>query len=109
SPPSPPGGRRLCEPAMTSSTRVLPPYDPMYPDCDGEPIAATRAQYRYLTMTKGGLDAVFLTREDVLVAGDLFWYPVEGHPELRTAPDVLVALGRPKGERRSYQQWKEDD
>jgi Uma2 family endonuclease len=41
------------------------------------------------------------------VAGDLLWYPVEGHPEIRVAPDVLVALGRPKGDRGSYRQWVE--
>ena len=41
------------------------------------------------------------------VAGDLLWYPVEGHPEIRVAPDVLVAMGRPKGDRGSYRQWVE--
>jgi Uma2 family endonuclease len=28
---------------------------------------------------------------------------------IRIRPDVLVALGRPKGERRSYRQWEEDN
>src|SRR5262249_39275420 len=41
--------------------------------------------------------------------GDLLWYPVEGHPEIRAAPDVLVAFGRPKGHRGSYKQWEEDN
>jgi hypothetical protein len=41
------------------------------------------------------------------VAGDLLWYPVEGHPEIRQAPDALVVFGRPKGDRGSYQQWIE--
>lgn len=44
--------------------------------------------------------------EKVFVAGDLFWYPVEGSL-IRQAPDVMVVFGRPKGHRGSYQQWKE--
>jgi hypothetical protein len=42
------------------------------------------------------------------VAGDLLWYPVKGNPRVRIAPDVMVALGRPKGYRGSYRQWEED-
>jgi hypothetical protein len=44
---------------------------------------------------------MFRNREDVFVAMDLLWYPVKGKPKIRLAPDVLVALGRPKGPRRS--------
>ncbi|NBD31803.1 MAG: hypothetical protein GVY17_02220, partial [Cyanobacteria bacterium] len=39
----------------------------------------------------------------------LLWYPVEGHPEIRVAPDAMVVLGRPKGDRGSYRQWEEDN
>jgi Uma2 family endonuclease len=39
----------------------------------------------------------------------LLWYPVEGNNVLRQAPDVMVAVGRPKGYRGSYQQWLEDN
>ena len=45
----------------------------------------------------------------MFVAGDLLWYPVEGHPEIRQAPDAMVAFGRPKGYRGSYRQWVEND
>lgn len=79
----------------------------VYPDTDGEPMAENTIQYRYLTTIKGGLEVMFRDREDVFVAGDLFWYPVEGHPEIRLAPDVLVAVGRPKRDRPSYLQWLE--
>lgn len=41
------------------------------------------------------------------MAGDLFWYPVEGKPKIVNAPDVMVVFGRPKGDRGSYQQWNE--
>jgi hypothetical protein len=53
------------------------------------------------------LCALFREVSDVFVATDLFWYAVEGHPEIRTAPDVFVAFGRPKGDRGSYRQWEE--
>jgi len=42
------------------------------------------------------------------VAADLLWYPTEGDRHIRAAPDVMVALGRPKGHRGSYLQWRED-
>jgi hypothetical protein len=51
--------------------------------------------------------ALFAERADVFVAGDLLWYPVEGRPDIRRAPDVLVAIGRPKGDRGAYLQWEE--
>src|SRR5205814_3062926 len=46
-------------------------------------------------------------RPDVFVAGDLLWYPREGFPNIRTAPDAMVVFGRPKGYRGSYRQWDE--
>jgi Uma2 family endonuclease len=45
--------------------------------------------------------------ENVFVAGDLFWYPIEGRPNIVNAPDVMVVFGRPKARRGSYQQWNE--
>jgi hypothetical protein len=69
-------------------------------------MAENTRQYEYIVTIKGGLDVLFAGAE-VFVAGDLFWYPVEGHPETRVAPDVLVAVGRPKGHRGSYKQWEE--
>jgi flagellar biosynthesis GTPase FlhF len=54
-----------------------------------------------------GLEELFAGDPDVFIAGDLFWYPVEGDNRTRRAPDVLVAFGRPKGDRGSYLQWLE--
>jgi Uma2 family endonuclease len=78
-----------------------------YPDCDGRPMSGNTLQYRWIVTIQGNLDALFRDRDDVFVAGDLLWYPVEGDNVTRTAPDALVAFGRPKGDRGSYQQWKE--
>ncbi len=79
----------------------------VYPETDGEPMAENTLQYEWIVTFKEGIEAVFANRPDVFVAADLFWYPVEGDNKTRTAPDVLVALGRPKGPRRSYMQWEE--
>jgi Uma2 family endonuclease len=80
----------------------------IYPDSDGLPMAENTLQFRWIVTIKEGLEALFHSAPDVFVAGDLFWYPVEGHPEIRTAPDTMVAFGRPPGDRGSYRQWEED-
>ena len=65
-------------------------------------------QFQWIVTIKGGLEALFRDDPDVFVAGDLLWYPSRGRrPEIRTAPDALVAFGRPKGYRGSYMQWEE--
>lgn len=78
-----------------------------YPESDGQPMAENTEQFRWIVMIKENLEALFSDRPEVFVAGDLLWYPVEGHPEIRRAPDTLVAFGRPKGRRGAYLQWKE--
>ena len=78
-----------------------------YPDSDGLPMAENTLQFRWIVTIMGGLDALFLNDPNVFVAGDLLWYPVEGEPTIRMGPDVLVAFGRPKGDRGSYKQWEE--
>ncbi len=80
----------------------------VYPESDGKPMAENTVQYRWLTRIKDGLEARFKHNPQVFVAGDLFWYPVKGQPQINQAPDVMVAIGRPKGDRGSYKQWEED-
>ncbi len=82
--------------------------DIIYPDSDGQPMADNTKQFELIVLIKKNLDLLFADR-NVFVAGDLLWYPVEGNNKLRVAPDVMVAFGRPKGDRGSYQQWKEDN
>ena len=79
-----------------------------YPDSDGEPIAENTLQFRWIVTLHGGLTVLFRDRPDVFVAGDLLWYPVEGDNTYRMAPDAMVVFGRPKGDRGSYMQWREE-
>jgi Uma2 family endonuclease len=91
------------------STALLPPLpSPIdYPESDGEPMADNTKQWRWMVVLFGNLAALFRDAADVLVGGNLIWYPVEGQPETKAAPDVYVVFGRPKGDRGSYKQWEE--
>ena len=81
----------------------------IYPDSDGQPMADNTQQFALIVWIKENLERVYAQDPNVFVAGDLLWYPVEGNNKLRQAPDAMVAFGRPKGYRGSYQQWKEDN
>ena len=91
------------------STMIPRPHRPdiLYPDSDGQPMADNTLQFEYIVTIKGGLEAQFIEDPNVFIAGDLLWYPVEGQPTIRVAPDILAAFGRPKGYRGSYKQWEE--
>ena len=91
------------------STTLPPPgIEIEYPDSDGQPMAENTLQFQWIVTVKEGLGAIFRNDPNVFVAGDLLWYPVKGQPRIRTAPDAMVAFGRPKGCRGSYKQWEED-
>ncbi|MGO9597980.1 MAG: Uma2 family endonuclease [Isosphaeraceae bacterium] len=93
----------------TMSTTLPPPgIEIEYPDSDGQPMAENTLQFQWIVTVKEGLEAVFRNDPNVFVAGDLLWYPVQGQPKIRTAPDAMVAFRRPKGYRGSYKQWEED-
>ena len=81
----------------------------IYPDSDGNPMADNTGQFRWIATIKANLDWLFAENDQVFVAGDLLWYPLEGDNKKRQAPDIMVVFGRPKGDRGSYQQWKEDN
>ncbi len=91
--------------------QVQPPSQPgvIYPDSDGKPMADNTKQFRWIVVIQQNLEWVFADNPNVFVAGDLLWYPLEGNNKKRTAPDVMVVLGRPKGDRGSYKQWEEEN
>ncbi|MBF2026824.1 MAG: Uma2 family endonuclease [Oscillatoriales cyanobacterium C42_A2020_001] len=80
----------------------------VYPDSDGKPMSDNTKQFRWIVVVKENLEWLFANDANVFVAGDLLWYPVEGNNKTRQAPDAMVVFGRPKGDRGSYQQWKEE-
>ena len=97
----------------------LPPLDilpnddvfvDLYPESDGKPMAENTLQYEWIVRLVTNLRRL-LKDQVAFVAGDLLWYPVQVDkaPAPAQAPDALVVLGRPAGDRRSYKQWEEDN
>jgi Uma2 family endonuclease len=84
--------------------------DILYPESDGQPMADSTLQYRWIVRLVSNLKRL-LNDQVAFVAGDLLWYPVqvEAPPAPCQAPDAMVVLGRPAGDRRSYKQWEEDN
>lgn len=82
----------------------------LYPDSDGKPMADNTVQYGLIVRLVANLKHLF-SGKNVFVAGDLLWYPqrVEVPPAPCQAPDVMVVIGRPDGDRGSYKQWEEDN
>jgi Uma2 family endonuclease len=83
------------------------PTDVFYPESDGQPMADNTRQYQWIVIVKENLEILLEKNLDAFIAGDLLWYPIENDNVTCLAPDVMVVLGRPKGDRGSYQQWKE--
>lgn len=81
----------------------------LYPESDGKPMADNSKQFRHIVTIEGNAEILFEDNPNVFVAGDMLWYPVEGHSEICQAPDVMVVFGRPKGDRGSYLQWLEEN
>ncbi|MBI4750648.1 MAG: Uma2 family endonuclease [Acidobacteria bacterium] len=89
---------------MSTPAKPLIQTEIYYPESDGQPMADNTLQFEWIVTIKEGLDVML---PDDFVGGNILWYPIEGSPFLKVAPDVLVALGRPKGDRSSYKQWEE--
>jgi Uma2 family endonuclease len=61
---------------------------------------------RWIVTLQGGLDALFRTRRDVLIAGSVPWF-LTPESTVTASPDVFVAFGVARGERTAYRQWDE--
>ncbi len=78
-----------------------------YPDSDGQPMAESDFQFEPLSYAVESLKIHFQNRNDVYVAGNIFFYYEEGEPTEVVAPDVLVVIGAEKRKRNSYKLWEE--
>ncbi len=79
------------------------------PDSDGKPMADNDAPRVIIRDVGRRFPGDVASRDDVYMSADLLWYPVEGQSRTSVAPDLLVVFGRPKGKRRSWRRWEEDD
>lgn len=78
-----------------------------YPESDGKPMAETDFHRKQMNETIDRLAAWFAGRSDVYVSGNLFVYYQKGDRTKCLAPDCLVVLGVPAGDRRMFKAWKE--
>jgi Uma2 family endonuclease len=89
--------------------RIRHPEKLIYPESDGRPMGENTLQFQWIMTLFHGFESYYFNRDDVFVAGDLFWYPVQGDPTNAMAPDLMIVFGRPKGYRSSYKQWEEEN
>ena len=65
-------------------------------------MADNTLQFEWIVTIQGNLDAMYRDVPDIFVAGDHLIYPIENIAEIRFAPGIYVAHGRPKGHRGGY-------
>jgi len=80
-----------------------------YPDSDGQPMAETDFHRNLILELIKTLEIFFAESPEVYVTGNIMFYYVEHDPKQVVSPDVMVFFGVPKGERRSYKTWEEND
>jgi Uma2 family endonuclease len=88
---------------------TLPPTQTDLPYDDGAPMESQRHQLQ-MALLLDGLRLWLEGRDDGFVGGNMFVYYSLAQVRNRDfkGPDVFVALGVPKGERRSWVCWEED-
>ena len=91
---------------MTTSLRYSP-FDIIYPDSDGLPMAESDIARDYLIYGVEALDSYFQEQINVYVSGNLFIYYEQGNPKAVVAPDVFVVFDVEKKKRPSYKTWEE--
>jgi hypothetical protein len=80
--------------------------DPLYPDSDGRFMGDTDFHAHAQIHLREGLQDFFASMP-VYVGSNLIYYYEKGNPRSRRDPDVLVARGVGKHQRRSYRLWEE--
>lgn len=88
------------------------PYAPtetgdLYPESDGKPMAETERHFRELLKNFNRIEHHFAHIPDVYALGDMMMYYEEGNPRKSISPDIFVAFGIGKKERRIYKIWEE--
>ena len=79
----------------------------LYPETDGEPMAASDLHLEILIWILQVLKAHFADMPDAYVSGDILTYYTEGNPRNVVAPDVLVSFGIGQKKRHTYKVWEE--
>ncbi len=78
-----------------------------YPSSDGKPMAETELHREALMDALLRLQEHFKDTPDVCVSGNMMMYYVRGNPQKSISPDVFVAFGVERKQRRIYRIWEE--
>ncbi len=78
-----------------------------YPESDGKPMGETEIHIREIMYLFQALNEHLRSEPNVYVGADLLLYYLEGNPKACVVPDVFVARGVSRGERRIYKLWEE--
>lgn len=79
----------------------------LYPESDGKPMAETERHFREILKNFNLLENYFAPIPDVYVLGNMMMYYEEGEPRKSISPDIFVAFGIGRKERRIYKIWEE--
>ncbi|HEX4950436.1 MAG TPA: Uma2 family endonuclease [Blastocatellia bacterium] len=90
-----------------SVLKTAPIPEIYYPESDGKPMAETDTHVKLMAHLREALDLYYQDDPNVYVSANILLYYVQGNPKKRVSPDVFVAKGRPKGNRRVYKLWEE--
>ena len=100
-------------PSKSTESTYRPRYAPTadsdiyYPESDGQPMAETERHRDCLIWSIQTLSLHYIDDKDTCVSGNMMMYYEEGNPQKSISPDVFVAFGVGKKERRIYQIWNE--
>ncbi len=88
------------------------PYAPtetveLYPESDGKPMAETELHFRETLKNFNRIENHFAHIPDLYVLGNMMMYYEEGAYHKAISPDIFVAFGIGRKERRTYKIWEE--
>ena len=83
------------------------PLEVDYPCSDGVAMSETDFQAQAVIDARHFLRTHFRDRPEVYVSGNLFVYYEQGNRRARVSPDILVAFGVERRDRRTYRTWEE--
>src|SRR5882724_3420769 len=91
--------------STTTDTPMLQRIE--YPESDGKSLGETDAHRREILAIIAMLEQFFVDHADVYISGNLMLYYEQGNPSAVVSPDVFIVKGVPKGLRRTYKLWEE--
>ena len=84
------------------------PNEVYYPESHDDDMGESSFHYNLSTYFFAALKEFFAARSDVAIAANMNLYYEKGNPQKYYTPDLVVAFGAEKRERRVYKLWEEE-